>query len=136
MKRILSTKFKNEILNLFNKGFSGKQIATIMRDEYYSETGKQLTRNVCRGIQFRAGKCDPMNYGLSIKNRMSRVIVPTKGFKLKKCLACKKEVYIEEHLRICPNCTSERQKIDKSQWDSSIVGRTQKEVKQILKGLL
>ena len=124
MKKILSTKFKNEILNLFSKGFSGKQIATIMRDEYYKETGKQLTRNVCMGIKFRAGKCDPMNYGLSI------------GFKLKKCLACKKEVYIEEHLRICPNCTSERQKIDKSQWDSSIVVRTQKEVKQILKGLL
>ena len=68
MKKILSTKFKNEILNLFSKGFSGKQIATIMRDEYYKETGKQLTRNVCMGIKFRAGKCDPMNYGLSIKN--------------------------------------------------------------------
>ena len=89
MKKILSTKFKNEILNLFSKGFSGKQIATIMRDEYYKETGKQLTRNVCMGIKFRAGKCDPMNYGLSIKNRMSKVIVPTKGFKLKKCLACR-----------------------------------------------
>ena len=57
-------------------------------------------------------------------------------FKLKKCLACREEVYIQEHLRICPNCTSEKQKIDKSQWDSSIVVRTQKEVKQILKGLL
>ena len=95
----LSPNFKSKVLAYFNEGHTAKKISIELNEDYRKETGKNLTRNACIGIKFRAGKCQAVS-----RPDMSLHSKPPKGFKIKVCLKCSTEKWIEEHNRICPSC--------------------------------
>jgi hypothetical protein len=95
----LSPEFKNKVLNSFKEGMTAIQIASELNGEYKKETGRDLTRNACLGIKFRAGKCKAIS-----RVDKSRYSQPPDGFKKKICLKCHKEKFIEDHNRICFAC--------------------------------
>ena len=97
--QVLSPEFKKKVLNYFEKGYTAKEISLELNSEYRKETGKDLTRNGCLGIKFRAGKCQAVS-----RLDKSAHGEPPEGFKRKVCLKCLHEKWIEDHNRICFRC--------------------------------
>ena len=97
--QVLSPEFKKKVLNYFEKGYTAKEISLELNSEYRKETGKDLTRNGCLGIKFRAGKCQAVS-----RLDKSAHDEPPEGFKRKVCLKCLHEKWIEDHNRICFRC--------------------------------
>lgn len=97
--QLLSTRFKNKVLDYFKEGKTAVEISLELNEEYRKETGKDMTRNACLGIKFRAGQCQAVS-----RLDRSKYVQPPKGFKKRICLRCHHEKWIEEQNRICMAC--------------------------------